>query len=229
MSADVSAATDKLKRAGFPVSYASRDVASNGSMPPYSHYYSAVRTDDFPEAYVDLSRVARSEDACGQSSYVDRANYIGLTADYPDVWAPIGYANVDGLGAFVRDIASADQDGLVDILCSLATDYPSYDDERLSLLEQTEITEQWQSFGAFEFGRELPEDVQTAWEALSESDQTEMFWTACEASGYYPEAASAEILWSYAYERAAPVVADKLRTAPESIDELGLVYPTWSA
>jgi hypothetical protein len=196
---------EQLKRAGFTVSYANREDVSNGTLPPYGHYFHASRSAGL-SAYVDLGNVARGEDAAGQASYVDRSNFRRLTVDYPTAFTPIGYVNVDSLGAFVADL-----DGdLVDVLCGLATDYPVYDEDDMSTLEQDTITEEWADFAASDFGRELPEDAEEAWDALSESEQAEMFWSACEEAGQYPEAASVEILWSYAYERAAPIVARML-------------------
>jgi hypothetical protein len=206
-------AAEQLRRAGFPVSYASREDVTYGTLPPYSHYRSDSRSDDHKLAYVDLSSVAKGEDAHGQSSYVDRSNFRRLTEDYPEAFTPIGWTNVDGLGSFVRDIAA--EDGLVDALCSLATDYPVYDDDDLSTLEQDEISEQWSDFGAHDFGRELGEDAEAIWDTLTEDEQSQLFYAACEESGYYPEAASVEILWSYAFERNAPIAARMLadRTA----------------
>ena len=200
-----SAAIEALRQA-FPVSYTSRDDAPHGYLPPYGHYYSNLPTDDLPAAWVDLGSIARGDDTADQTSTVLRSNYRSLRRDYPDVWTDRSYANVNALGAFIAELTPE----LAETLTGLATDYPAYNEEDISELESDEISEQWDDFGAYELGQELPEDVQDTWNELPATDQRDLFDKACQVAGYYPEHNGIEVLWSYAYERTVPFIAAQL-------------------
>lgn len=145
------------------------------------------------EAYVMLGSIGRGEDTAGQSTTVDRSNFRSLQRDYPDVFTPTAYANVDSLGAFLADIP----DEVADILAKLATDYPLYDEEDHSELEDEEITASWEQYVSADFPRELPEDVSDEWDNMTEDAQREHFWEAVQATESYPEHSGLDVCWRY--------------------------------
>jgi hypothetical protein len=195
----------RLWSAGFEITYVNREDAEDGSLPPYRHYRQD-RPEDGREAYVDLGSVASGEDAYGQVDTVRRSNFRRLQEDYPDMWTLVSYTNTDALGAFVNDL----DDDVTEVLVNLATQYPVYDDDDMSQLENDETSERWDDYAADDFRGELPEDAQEAWDELGDEEQRELFWSACEAAGYYPEHSGVEVLWSYVFDKTAGIVAGKL-------------------
>jgi hypothetical protein len=196
--------TETLRSAGFPIVYAHRPDEGQGWIA--WHDRSDYPRDD-TEPYADLSAVGKGEDYYDQSSTLDRSNYRRLREDYPDTFTPTSYSNVDTLGAFVADLS----DELTETLIGLREQYPVYDEEDMSALETDEINEQWQDFASDELGKELPPDASEAWSALTKDERWRVFSEACDAAGYYPEHSGIEVLWSYAYERTAGIIAERIR------------------
>jgi len=187
---------DALKSAGYPVTWLDDDaVMDAGYALPYSHYRHNGPT-SHARAYVDLSKVAKGEDTADQSSTVDRSNYRSLMRDYPDVWLPIGYSNVNALGAYVANLSPE----LTEILTGLVEQYPVYDESDMCELESDEITESWAQYVQADLTSEIHRahcDEGDAWDALSEDAQREIFWTTVESTDSYPEHNGHDVLWRY--------------------------------
>jgi hypothetical protein len=200
----IKARAETLRSVGFPILHAYRP--DEGQDWIAWHDRSDYPRDD-TEPYADLSAVGKGEDYYDQSSTLDRSNHRRLREDYPGTFTVTSYANVDALGAFVADLS----DKLAETLIALREQHPVYDEEDMSALETEEITEQWQDFASDELGEELPPDVSAAWSALTKDERWRLFGEACDAAGYYSEHSGIEVLWSYAYERTAGIIAERIR------------------
>jgi hypothetical protein len=146
--------------------------------------------------WVSLIRIARSECQAGQSTTVDRSNFRSLMRDYPDVWTNISYSNVEALGAYVDNLS----DELIDVIAGLSDGYPVYDEEDLGELEDSEISSAWDNHLSWDARRDLPEDLQDAWDTLNTSGVNndtigQAFYQAMSDIGYYPEHSGYEVLW----------------------------------
>jgi hypothetical protein len=204
---------DELKRAGFTLSYVWPEDAVNGYVSSYrvSGEYSGgyrVRTvsgdpsehDGHP--YVSFEDIATTECAYGQADTVRRSNYTAIKRDYPDFpWVDVSYMNTNGLGCFVADL----DDDMTQLMIGLKEQYPVYDEEEMSRLEQEEIEESWHEFMRADIWSELPEVTRTTmWDALGEDTVTDLWW-ACvsdDVFGSYPEHHGTEVVWGDRAERA---------------------------
>lgn len=206
---------DELKRAGFTVSYAWRDDAARFGYlnschlsGEYSGGYkimtvSGVPSSIYGEPYVSLEQVAMAECSYGQSSTVHRSNYAAIRRDYPQFpWVDTSYLNVDALGIFVADL----DDDMTGLLIGLAEQYPVYDEQEMSRIEQDEIEQSWSGYMRSEIWRELPEVTRTVmWDAIGDEGVTGIWW-ACVADdvfGNYPEHHGVEVVWGDVAKRAA--------------------------
>ena len=213
MLAALNERVERLKLAGFTVSYVFREDADGGWVQSslingeYS-YGVKVRTvtgEPDPmagEPWVSFENVACSDDAYGQADTVRRSNYIAIRHDFPDVpWVDVSYLNMNGLGIFVADL----DDDLMDLFVGLAKDYPVYDESAMSDLEQEEIHASWADWVRGDLWRELPEVTRTTmWDSLGEDTVTELWWTcvSAEVFGSYPEHRGNEVAWGDMAERA---------------------------
>jgi hypothetical protein len=202
----MTARTEALKSAGFPVRWAYRPDGEG------QDYITWSDLQDYPaegyEPYADLSSVAKGEDAANQTSTVDRSNYRSLHRDYPEVWTDTSYVNVNALGAFVDDLT----DDLVEILTGLREQCPLYSDDDHSELESEEIAESWEQYVRYDIGSEIRRvmpDEGDQWDALSDDEQRDMFWSAVqESDDLYPEHDGLDIRWQY--DAIASAIADRL-------------------
>lgn len=193
-----------LKSAGFPVRYAWRPDE-------LQDYITWFDVQDYPadgyEPYVDLSSVARGEDAAGQTTTLARSNFRSLVRDYPDSFTRVSYSNVDALGAFVADLT----DELTGILVGLAEQYPLYDESDLSELESDEITESFEQYVRYDI-RDLidPAGLET-WDGdLDDLAQRELFWSAVDGLDIYPEHDGLDVHWSIHYPAIGAEISKRL-------------------
>lgn len=199
---------EQCRTASFGLGSAHRDDAQNGYIAPYRithedswHKVSAEPWEHYGEAFVYFDGIALDEDSYGQVGTVSRSNYRSLLRDFPDFpWVRVSYSNTNGLGCFVADMT----EDMLGILTGLAVDYPLYDEEDHSELEHDEIYASWDEFMAWEVKRELSQPGQDVWDALGDSEVSEIWW-ACvsnEVFGSYPEHNGVEILWGSTPDRA---------------------------
>jgi hypothetical protein len=202
-----SAKVAALQSAGFRITYVDRTDAADGTVPPYGHYHHAEPAPGLA-AYVDLRSVARGEDTADQTTTTHRSNYRSLIRDNADVFTPVSYMNVDVLGAFVADLT----DELAATLTSLATGHPVYDEHDLSELESDEITESWDQYVRADVTGEVCDSpvVGDAWDALTEDEQHDLFWTVCDALAIYPEHDGREINWTVHYPAIVAEISGRL-------------------
>lgn len=213
MLAALNERVERLKLAGFTVSYVFREDADGGrvqsSLINGEHSWGVkVRTvtgEPDPmagEPWVSFENVACSDDAYGQADTVRRSNYIAICRDFPDVpWVDVSYLNMNGLGIFVADL----DDDLMDLFVGLAESYPVYDESAMSDLEQEEIHASWADWVRGDLWRELPEVTRTTmWDFLGGDTVTELWWTcvSAEVFGSYPEHRGSEVAWGDMAERA---------------------------
>lgn len=228
---------DRLRFADFRVCYARigewgypRTPSGDYTWQPYEMRPERIHSSDvsdtpggydgtFLRAYVDLGRVARSEDQAGQSSTLDRSNYRRLLEDYPESFTVLSYSNVDCLGAYVGNLTEE----VIDVLTGLVTDYPAYDDSDMSELESEEITESWDQYVRYDVAREIPEKYRDQWDDLDDLDvpatddqpmqekKAEVFWAAVQAADYYPEHSGLDVVWRY--DQFMPQLIDGIETA----------------
>jgi hypothetical protein len=178
-------------------------------VPPDIHYgdissYPRENT----RAYVDLGNVARGEDDFGQSSTLHRSNFRSFLRDYPDMFTPVSYTNVDSLGAYVGNLT----EDVIDVLTGLVEQYPLYDESDMSELESEEIFESFDRYVRSDITCEIRESHRAAWESLLAPEQQEsVFWGAVRHAGYYPEHDGFDVVWRY--EEFMPELIDAIETA----------------
>lgn len=129
-------------------------------------------------AYADLSRVGKGECQAGQSSTLDRSNFRSLIRDYPGMFTPTAWSNVDGLGAYAGNLTAE----VIGILAGLADQYPVYDDEDMSELESDEITESFDQYARADAESDMDEQTRDLWDQLaltSDSAQEALWWQVC--------------------------------------------------
>lgn len=162
--------------------------------------------------HIDLSKVGKDECAYGQSSTLDRSNFRSLTRDYPGVFCPISYVNVDVLGAFIDDLS----EDIIRTLCGLSDDYPVYDESDMSEIESEEITDSIRRYALWDLGKTIAEThgeaIEDEWDSLSEDRQAELLDTVCRENDYYPEHSGYEVSWDL--PTIAGWVADHLAVTP---------------
>jgi hypothetical protein len=194
------------------VRYLDTEAVSNGYAPCYEFYYHRDPLEG-TRAFADLGRIGRGDDTAGQTGSVSRSNYRSLMRDYPDIWTPVSYSNVDALGAFVSDLP----DEVIDILTGLADQHPIYDEDDMSALESEEIAESWDQYVRSDLTSEIYRvhpDEGDAWDALTSDQQRDMFWSAVEATDSYPEHSGLDVVWRY--DAIVTELAERLNVSVQS-------------
>ncbi len=163
-----------LRSAGFSVRYAYRPDEGQS----YIAWHDLSDSPVDAEPFVNLSSIARGDDAAGQTTTLARSNYRSLVRDYPDTFCPVSYANVDALGTFVADLS----DELTEVLTGLAEEYPVYDEEDMSELESDETTESYADYARADAEHEMDEETRDLWDQLalvSDTAQESLWWQVC--------------------------------------------------
>lgn len=236
-----------LRSAGFPIRYVdrsevhweyplggpSREVTELREPHGGTVYCSDVH--DRPtacpcRAYVDLSRAGKSECQAGQSTTLDRSNFRSLVRDYPHMFTPTAWSNVDGLGAYVGNLTPE----VIEILAGLADQYPVYDESDMSELESDEITESFDQYARADAESDMDEQTRDLWDQLalvSDSAQQDLWWQVCSANqgNDYAEHDGYSANWDFG--RFLPALAGALAaffSAPEPITGQGTLPVTAS-
>lgn len=193
MSATRTRTADKVARltgAGFTIRYADPREGHTQGYVRWSRVYAAAYMAEDLRPYVDLGDIGQGEDTYGQVGTVARSNYRSLLRDHPGLFVPTSYANVDSLGAFVRDL----DDDMIARLIGLKSDYPLHDEEDLSALEADEIGE---AFGQYLYADW--HDYADPWSDVAdryERDEIhEAFYRAMSAGDYHPDHNGLDVLW----------------------------------
>lgn len=178
-----------LRHLGLKVRYADPRIAYDGG--GGSLRWSDVS--DYRRAeYVPLLIVesAHGVDAYGQSSIWERSNFRRLSEDYPGAVIPLSHTNVDQLCAFVHSI-----DGdLFDTLVKLEREYPIYDEDDASALEDEEIGAAFDDYLFADLLRELDdEDRERAWDVRDVL--RDAFYEELHRRDYYPEHDGHDVRW----------------------------------
>lgn len=183
-------------------------IRERGWISPFDIGRRYLDPEDAP--FVVLSSVARGEDTADQSTSWQRSNFRSLQRDLDDVpWVTVSYTNVDALGAFVADLDS----DTVDTLVKLADEYPVYDEEDMSALEDDEIQESITGYVISDVRLGLDEDVSERWIDLDEGSQVAMVRDFVHDQDGYPEHNGLEVIWdmdalaAYITERLAGIDA----------------------
>lgn len=152
----------------------------------------------------DLGEIAAGNDLYSQVPTWRRANYRALTRDYPETFTDIDYSNVAHL-AITADRLTEE---LASLLGRLANDYPVYDEEAMSELENEEISESVSDYVIHDIAREMDGQTREAWDDLTRDEQIAMVFNVCQSIDYYPEHSGLEVLWRY--EELAPAITARL-------------------
>ena len=199
----------QCRTASFGLGMVHRSDTDRGYVDPYRITHedswrkvSAEPCEHYGEAFVYFDNIALGEDTHGQADAVSRSNYRSLIRDFPDFpWVRVSYMNTDGLGCFVADLT----EDMLGILVGLSVEYPLYDEEDHSELQDEEIDASWKDWISGEVYRELSEPCRSMWDALGDSEVTDMWW-ACVSSdvfGNYPAHHGTEVVWGAIKDRAA--------------------------
>jgi len=185
--------TDKLaalKLAGFTISYADPKDGHECGYLSWSDVHTMPQS-DVDRPYVDMGSVARGEDGAGQASIVDRSNYRSLVRDYPGLFVPTSYSNVDSLGVFVADL---NEDTLA-VLVRLATEYPIYDEDDSSALESEEVFESWGQYLWADI--DLSEQWQEVSYLFTSDEIRDAFFAVLSDESDYPLHDGTDVVWRY--------------------------------
>jgi hypothetical protein len=129
-------------------------------------------------------------------SLYERANCQGLREDYPGVFVTV-YSSyrTDWLVARADTVLDDDETDLPGVLAALL-DYPVYDDERASMLEQELISEAWDDWAQYDIRRAMREIL--AARGDTDTDEVDIpigtlgdYFDLCETVGRYPYAEDA--------------------------------------
>jgi hypothetical protein len=132
------------------------------------------RYDDAELSYVDLGDIARDDsESVGQATTVDRSNFHALIEAYPDRFTYTGYVGCDSLGIFLVDL----DDDLAGLLLHLKHEYPVFDEEAMSALEQSDIEESWEFWGRWHVRGEVNERTQDDWDAIGDARVDDLLWS----------------------------------------------------
>lgn len=192
---------ERLRAAGMPIGYADPVRAHEEGYVAHwafregsSWHYSDGRP------FVELVNV-KGDDAYGQSSTVERSNFRSLQRDFPGVFLPVTYSNVDTLGAFVHSLT----DGQLDLIIGLANGYPLYDECDMSALESEEIGEAWEQY--LRADTDLGEEWEQVADLFTDAEFRAAFYVAMSDADYYPEHDGFNIRWQDSHVEACMIAA----------------------
>lgn len=187
---------ETLERAGYKVRYADIRKAYQWSDPHVSCWdLHDSPYGDRTSPYVEFGDVASGEDYYSQTTTWQRSNFRRLLQDYGRKLAAMSYTNVDALGAFVVNL---DED-LLNLIIGLREQYPIYDEEDMSALEDEEITEAFASYLHADLYRDLPEWWQDIDSSFSDKEIEEAWWEcvwAMDQDGGLVEHNGIECVWN---------------------------------
>jgi hypothetical protein len=221
---DMTNKVDKLRQAGFRIYWlAFNDITEIRDKEYVSPYWLSdhANTTDIP--YVDLDSVASGEDTANQTSTWSRSNYRRLSEDYKNYWIDTSYSNVNALGAIVSDLP----DEVIDVLIGLKTEYPIYDEEDVSQLENDEIDASWDQYHKFDISSAIVEklsqdgkdDIADKFYEMTDSDIRSLFLRCVVETGNYPEHNGLEITWPDSHEVVNRMIAGAIRDAYSECNE----------
>lgn len=144
------------------------------------------------------------------ASTVDRSNFRALQRDYPNVFLPVSYSNLDTLGFFVHSV----DESVIHLATNLGEQYPVYDDSDLSALEDEEITESFEQYLWWDL-RDRLTDAENDFvsEMGDRSRLRDAFFSATHEGDYYPEHDGMEVRWDM--DRAAEFLRQAIRSLSE--------------
>lgn len=194
-----------LESAGFAIRVADPRAGHANGYVSWSGVVDSGHAEPTDRPYVDLGSVARGDDRFDQTSTWERSNFRSLIRDFPGLFVPTSYSNVDSLGVFVHDLNGA----TLEMLIGLKDDYPIYDESDLSELEYGEISEafdqylfsDWRNGAAEEWTDVADLFTPDRWDAPSEV--RDAFYAAMSESGYFPEHDGHDVRWDDSKVQAA--------------------------
>lgn len=184
---------EMLTRAGFRIGWADpkeayeRGWVSHDSVGPHAEYY---RTDEC-RPFVEFDNT-RGEDDYDQVPAWERSNHRSILSDYPNVFLPVSYSNLNTLGGFVHSMTVEH----IAMMIGLA-EHPVYDESDLSALESEEIDASWGQY--LRADMDLGDEWEQVADLFTDAEFKRAFERAMWELEYWPDHNGLDVVWDLPY------------------------------